>query len=239
MNIKIRKKGDITILDIEGNIDINASNLIEAVGKVLLNKSKNILCNFEGVNLIDYIGISVIAIAYKNVLNHKGKMKLYNVPSHIKKLFFIVGMDRVLETYESEEQAIESFKEEKIFSQILKKQLRRRFTRIPLKTTIEYKEKFSTIDIFYKGKIMNLSAIGAFVITPKIFSTGDILATRINLLPQPGVVEVDVKVIWIADREIQPLEYPGMGLEFYNINPQKQKQIIEFVEKHLTHTAEG
>ncbi|MFA7677678.1 MAG: STAS domain-containing protein, partial [Candidatus Omnitrophota bacterium] len=65
MKIKIREKTDITILDLEGNVDINASDFVEAVGWVLNNKSKNIICNFESVNLVDYVGISLIAVIYK------------------------------------------------------------------------------------------------------------------------------------------------------------------------------
>ncbi|MDP2924649.1 MAG: anti-sigma factor antagonist [Candidatus Omnitrophota bacterium] len=238
MKIGIREQDNIVILDLEGSIDINASDFIETAGRALVQRTKNILCNFEGVNLIDYVGISLIAVAYKNILNHKGRMKLCNVPTHVKKLFAIVGLDKVFTYYETEKEAVESFKEEEIFSQILDQRLRRRFKRIPLKNAIEYKQKFSPKDTYFKGKIINLSAIGTFVIADKIFSIGEILSVRLHLLPTPGILDVDTKVVWVADEEIQPMESPGMGLEFYNISAQKQEQIIEFVEKHLTHSAQ-
>jgi stage II sporulation protein AA (anti-sigma F factor antagonist) len=238
MKINIREKDNVAILDLEGSIDINASDFVETVGWVLVTKSKNILCNFEGVNLVDYVGVSLIAVAYKNVLNHKGKMKLYNVATHIRKLFSIVGLDKVFDYYENEDDAIIDFKEEQLFSHILEQRLRRRFKRIPLHNTIEYKQKFSPKDIYYKGKIVNLSAIGSFIIAEKIFSVGEILNTRIHLEPSPGVVEIDARVIWEADKEIQPLESPAMGLEFYNITQQAQEIIIDFVEKHLTHSSQ-
>jgi anti-anti-sigma factor len=234
MIIKVREKEKIAILDLEGNIDINASDFIEKTGEVLNSGYKNILCNFGGVNLIDYVGISVIAIVYKNIINHRGNIKLYNVPSHVKRLFSIVGLDRVLECYETEEQALNSFKEDKIISEILKKKLRRRFKRIPTKKTIEYRQKFSQKDIFYKGKIINLSAIGVFMIGKKVFSIGDILTTKLYLTPSVGIIEVDAKVIWTADKYLQKEESPGMGLEFYKITPQIQEKIIQFVEKNLS-----
>jgi stage II sporulation protein AA (anti-sigma F factor antagonist) len=237
MKIRIREKEGITILDLQGNIDINASDFVEAVGWALRYKSKDILCNFGDVNLVDYVGISVIAVVYKNVLNHKGKMKVCNVPSHVRNLFAIVGLNRVFTYYQSEEEAMRSFKEEKKIFQILEKKLRRRFQRIPFRTTIEYKQKFSPKDIFYKGKILNLSAIGVFIVAKKIFSVEEILTTRINLSPKPGIIDIDAKVVWVADQQIQPLEYPGMGLQFYNIDPKTQERIIEFVEKHLTHSS--
>lgn len=239
MKINVREKEDIAILDLEGNIDINSSDFVETIGWVLVTKSKNILCNFEGVNLIDYVGISLIAVAYKNVLNHKGRMKLCNVASHVRKLFSIVGLDKVFDYYENEDDAVKSFKEEVLFSHILEQRLRRRFKRIPLHNIIEYKQKNSPQDVFYKGKIINLSAIGVFLITEeKLFPIGEILNARLNLTPAPGIIEVESKVVWEADKEIQPMESPGMGLEFYNIGPQAQEQIIDFVEKHLTHSSQ-
>ena len=46
-------------------------------------------------------------------------------------------------------------------------------------------------------------------------------------------IEVDAKVVWIADKEIQPLESPAMGLEFYKISGESQEAIIDFVDKNL------
>ncbi len=236
MKINIREVENIVILDIEGSIDINASDFVETVGWALVTKSKNILCNFEGINLIDYVGISLIAVAYKNVLNHKGKMKLVHVPSHVQKLFSVVGLDKVFDYYENEETAIKSFKEEELFSHILEQRLRRRFKRVPLQRTIEYKQKYAANLAYLKGKIENLSAIGAFIIAEKIFSVGEMLTTRLHLEPVPGILEVDAKVVWEADKEIQPVESPAMGIEFHDISQRAQEQIIDFVERNLSHS---
>ncbi|MFA6281923.1 MAG: anti-sigma factor antagonist [Candidatus Omnitrophota bacterium] len=238
MKINIRESENVVILDIEGSIDINSSDFVETVGWALITKSKNILCNFEGINLIDYVGISLIAVAYKNVLNHKGKLKLVNVPSHVQKLFSVVGLDKVFEYYENEETAIKSFKEEELFSHILEQRLRRRFKRVPLRRIIEYKQKYTEKEAYHKGKIVNLSAIGAFVIAEKTFAIGETLTTRLHLEPQPGILEIDARVVWEADKEIQPIESPAMGLEFQNVSQQTQEQIVDFVEKNLTHSSQ-
>jgi len=235
MRIKVKEREGVVVLYLEGNIDINASDLIETIGWVLKYKSKDIICDFGGVNLVDYIGISVIAVAYKNVLNHRGRLRICNVPQHLRNLFSIVGLNRVFKYYENEEQALESLKkEEKIFD-ILSKKLRRRFKRIPFHANIEYRQKFSPQDNLYKGRIINLSAIGVFVVARKIFSVGELLYIRIYFKEKPyQVLETDAKVVWIADQKFQPYEYPGMGLEFYNIDKEKQERIIEFVEKHAS-----
>ena len=119
MKIQVRKKEDVVILDLEGSINVNAANFVETVGKILDGEIKNIICNFESVNLIDYVGVSLIAVIYKNVLNKKGKIKLYAVPSHIINLFSIVGFDRIFEYYVSEEQALCAIKADRKEERIL------------------------------------------------------------------------------------------------------------------------
>ena len=233
MRIKTKIKEGVAILELEGNIGIDASDFVETVGWILNHQTKDIICNFEGVNLVDYLGISLISVIYKNILNHKGRIELYNVPSHVMRLFSIVGMDRIFKFHISEEQALVAIKYERERERLAKEPLRRRFKRVPFNATIEYRQKFLKSEPFCKGKIVNLSAEGVFIVSDKIFSIGDLLATRINLQPQTGIVEADVKVVWLVDEEIQAEDYPGMGLEFYNIIPEKQEKIVQFVEKHL------
>ena len=231
MRIAKREKQKVSILDLEGNIDINASDLIEAIGWILKNKNSNIICNMGGVNLVDYIGVSILAIIYKNVLNHKGKIKFYNIPPHVKKLFNIVGLDKVLECFDTEDQTLNSFREDDAIAGIMEKKLRRRFERVAFNSNIEYKQKFSHDTSLYKGKIINVSAAGAFVIGEKIFPVGEIISANLYLMPKPGIVKLEAKVIW-ASSDVYPLEYPAMGIEFYNIDNKIQKVIIEFAERH-------
>jgi len=237
MKIKTREKDNIVILDLEGNIDIDASNFVETIGWVLDNRGKDIICNFEEVNLVDYVGISIIAVAYKNILNHKGRIKLYGLPAHVKNLFSVVGLDRVFEYYLTEEQAINGIKEEEKISDILKEQLRRKFKRIPANIKIEFKRKLSDTELFFKGRIINLSAIGAFMVCEHTFALNDLLDVKIHLSLAQKALETEAKVVWISDEQVQPQDFPGMGLEFCGITSERQKRIIEFVDKNLTHSA--
>ncbi len=237
MKINVRQKQNVVVLDLEGNIDINASVLVETVGKVLDNKLSDIICNCGGVNLVDYVGISLIAVVYKNILNHQGSLRLCNVPCHVMKLFSIVGLDRVFYYHATEEEAFEALQKDKRIEHVSRQPLRRRFKRIPLKAAIEYKQKFVRGQQWHKGKIINLSAEGIFMTAEEIFTIGEVLVTRVYLLPQPGIIEVEARVAWTADKDIQAQDYPGMGIEFINISSQQQRQILEFVERHLSQLA--
>jgi c-di-GMP-binding flagellar brake protein YcgR len=44
---------------------------------------------------------------------------------------------------------------------------------------------------------------------------------------------MEARVAWLVDKKIQPQIYPGMGLEFYHIDPLIQEQIVSFVERNL------
>ena len=63
MPARFRESGNITVLDIEGNVDINSSDIIESIGYLLNSGKSNFIFNLENVNLVDYSGLSVLAIA--------------------------------------------------------------------------------------------------------------------------------------------------------------------------------
>ncbi|MDP1854303.1 MAG: PilZ domain-containing protein [Candidatus Omnitrophota bacterium] len=233
MDIVPRQKDNIIILYLSGDINIDASNFIEAVGYYLENGITDIMCDFTNVNLVDYSGLSVLAIAYKNASNHQGRMKFINVPLHVKNIFSAVCLDKVFEIYESEELALHSFKEDKVIERIKKKQLRRRFKRLPIFIPLQFKLRHSQ-DAFHEGKVYNLSAIGAYILCKKIYALGDILTLQIKLMPKPGYITLEGKVIWLAQKELMPQLYPGMGIEFYNISPKLQEQVVQFVERNLS-----
>jgi len=232
LEIEFKKVDSVAILDLTGSIDIDAANFVEMVGWCLTNGYKDILCNFENVNLVDYAGLSVLAIAYKDVLNHNGRIKFVNVAAHIEKIFCLVYLDRVFEIYADEELAIRSFEEDRVISKIQKKPLRRRFKRLPLDIDIEFKLKTKD-EQFNLGKVLNISAVGLLVFSEKTYPLGEILKIRLSLLPKPGFIELEAKVVWLVQKEIQPQIYPGMGLEFYNMDSETQKKIIEFVDRNL------
>jgi len=232
LEINFRRYKSVAILDLAGSIDIDSANLVEMTGWCLSNGYKDILCALENVNLVDYAGLSVLAITYKDVLNHKGRIKLLNVPAHIRKIFSVSGLDRVFEMHEDEDFALKSFEEDRIISEIQKKQLRRRFKRLPMDIEFQYRLKNSS-EPYNKGKVLNISALGVLVFSPKIFPLGEILQIKLPLLPKPGELNLDAKIVWLVQKEIQPQIHPGMGLEFYSIDAPTQKKIADFIDRNL------
>ena len=232
MEIRVRQLQNIIILDLAGRLDVNAATFVEAVGQCVRDGYTDILCNFEEVDFIDYMGVSVIVIAYKEVVNNQGRMKFANVPAHLKNIFCVAGMDRVIEMYPSEELALNSFKEDKVIEDIKKMQLRRRFKRLPIDLKIELKAKQAHSPVCYKVEMINLSAIGAFIFGCEKFQLGDEVVMKVRLPPVNEEMELEAKVVWLADKQIQPHSYPGMGVEFTYIPDPIQQKILEFIERN-------
>ena len=183
MDIKARQRNGIVILDLSGRIDADCANLIEAVAQCLRDGYTDILCNFEDVQMIDYMGISVVVIAYKEIVNNQGRLKFVNVPMHLLGVLAVSGMDKVIDICATEEFALNGFKEDKAIENIKKMQLRRRFKRLPVDLKIELKSSLAHAPVCLKVDILNLSAIGAFIFGCDKFRLGDEVLLTMKLPP--------------------------------------------------------
>jgi anti-anti-sigma factor len=234
LEIKLRQTGGIVILDLCGRIDVDSANLVEVVGQCVRDGYADILCNLEDVRAIDYMGISVVVIAYKEIVNHQGRMKFTNIPAQLRNVFAVSGMDRVVEIYASEELAVNSFKEDKIIENIKRMQLRRRFKRLPIDLKIELKSTADDSASCLKVDILNLSAVGAFIFGCSKFKLGDEVILKMKLAPKHEELVITGRVVWVPDKEVQLHEYPGIGVEFYNISTDNQQKLIEFIDRNLS-----
>lgn len=231
MDIRIREARNISIVDIDGQIDINASEIIEAVGWLIKNKKKDILLNFDKVNMVDYSGISILAIAYKNVTNHKGKMKFCNVPLHIEELFKLVRLDSIFEVYKDEDTAVNTFSHTE--SPLDYALLRRRFKRLDVHVEAEFCAKSGPGKIWHTGKILNISGEGFFINTKNVLPLGTPVTLKLNIF-DGEILEAEGIVIWLADKSLQLQSYPGMGIYFKNMRKTAQDKLMTFINKQIT-----
>jgi stage II sporulation protein AA (anti-sigma F factor antagonist) len=238
MEVRARQKDNIIILNLAGRIDVDSANLVEVVGQCIRDGFTDILCNLEEVEFIDYMGISVIVIAYKEVINNRGRMKFSNIPAHLRGALSVAGIDRVIEMYISEDLALNSFKEDKIIENIKKMQLRRRFKRLPIDIKIELKAKYDKSPVCLSADVVNLSAVGCYIFGCSQFNLGDVVILKMKLPPKPEEIELEAKVVWLPDKQIQRHFFPGMGVEFHNIPTSVQQKLVEFIERNLSFSLE-
>ncbi len=231
MDIRIRDAQNISIVDIDGQIDINASEIIEAVGWLIKNKKKDILLNFDRVDMVDYSGVSILAIAYKNVLNHKGKMKFCNVPLHVEELFKLVRLDSIFEVYKDEGTALSTFF--RGVSPLDHALLRRRFKRLDAHLEVECCAKKDPNKTWHTGQVLNISGEGLFLYIKNILPLGTDVLLRLRTADSESI-EAGGTVIWLADKSLQIQSYPGMGIHFKDMDKTAQDKILTFINKHIT-----
>jgi anti-sigma B factor antagonist len=111
MEIQIRNRGDVTILDVRGNLTIGKSeeSLREAVDHLIAEERKQLLLNLAEVPVIDSSGIGAMIKSFTSLRAADGTLKVLKPSRMARQLLTITGLFSVLETFEDESKAISSF----------------------------------------------------------------------------------------------------------------------------------
>ena len=112
LNIKQRQAGDVVILDLDGEVRIgdSATALRSAIRDLVAGGNKKILLNLGGVKYIDSSGIGELIANYTTVGRAAGQLKLLNLTDKVQDLLVITKLLTVFDVYESESEALSSFK---------------------------------------------------------------------------------------------------------------------------------
>ena len=112
LNINERQAGDVTVLDMSGKITIGEGSvaLRTAIRRVLEEGKKRILLNLAGVSYIDSSGIGELVSSYTAINKEGGQLKLLNLTQKLRDLLTITKLLTVFDVYESEAEALNSFK---------------------------------------------------------------------------------------------------------------------------------
>ncbi len=115
MTIRIHYAGTIASLDMEGKFikGQGGFQLQMLVDKVLTAGTSRILLNLTKVPIIDSMGIGEIVRAYKRVVDSGGMLKLVGVTDRVYGALQVTQLLNTIESYETEEEALESFAKEK------------------------------------------------------------------------------------------------------------------------------
>jgi anti-sigma B factor antagonist len=84
--------------------------LKDKINSMLAAGRKKLLLNLEGVPYIDSAGLGEVVRTYTTVSRQGGSLKLLNLTKRIEDLLSITKLLTVFETYDSEAEAVQSFK---------------------------------------------------------------------------------------------------------------------------------
>jgi anti-sigma B factor antagonist len=111
LDVKERQAGDVTILDMNGEVRIGEGSIAlrDAIRNLSAGGKKKILLNLRGVSYIDSSGIGELIANYTTVSRQGGQLKLLNLTDRIQNLLVITKLLTVFDSYEDEAEALKSF----------------------------------------------------------------------------------------------------------------------------------
>ena len=112
MQIEERVVNDVTILDLKGKITLGEGDeaLKNKINSLVLENKKRILLNLADVPYIDSAGLGEVVRTYTTVSRQGGQLKLVNLTKRITDLLSITKLLTVFETFETEAEALATFK---------------------------------------------------------------------------------------------------------------------------------
>ena len=110
MGFEVSKNGDITVLDVEGQLIVgNRHELKQLVLDRLEAGERNFLVDFERTGYIDSSGLGVLVSLSKKIREEGGQLRLANLNEDLRTLFELTKLDTLFQIADSREEALSSF----------------------------------------------------------------------------------------------------------------------------------
>ena len=111
LDVKERQAGDVTILDLSGEVRIGegAVSLRDSIRNLADQGKKKVLLNLAGVKYMDSTGVGELIANYTTVTRQGGQLKLLNLTDRIQNLLVITKLLTVFDSYDNEAEALKSF----------------------------------------------------------------------------------------------------------------------------------
>lgn len=111
-NFKERQDGEVTVLDLDGDMRIGESLVMFqlTIRRLLEEGRRKILLNLAGVEYIDSSGLGELIASYTNLDKKGGEIKLLHLSRRVRELMVITKLLTVFDVHENESEALDSFK---------------------------------------------------------------------------------------------------------------------------------
>jgi anti-sigma B factor antagonist len=111
LDVKERQAGDVTILDLSGEVRIGegAVSLRDSIRNLSDQGKKKVLLNLAGVKYMDSTGVGELIANYTTVTKQGGQLKLLSLTDRIQNLLVITKLLTVFDSYDNEAEALKSF----------------------------------------------------------------------------------------------------------------------------------
>ena len=112
LQIAERQAGDVTILDLWGQITLGETSeaLRSEISRLVDEGKKKILLHMAGVGQVDSSGLGNLVACFTSVQRKGGELKLVKLSERIQDLMLMTKLLTVFDVYNTEEQALDSLK---------------------------------------------------------------------------------------------------------------------------------
>ncbi|UCE01291.1 MAG: STAS domain-containing protein [Candidatus Latescibacterota bacterium] len=111
MTIRQREIGDVVVLDIDGKImgGVDSELFQETIQSLIDSGKRKVVVNLENVKWINSTGLGVLIAGYSALQKSGGRLKLLQVSERVEGLLNITKLSTIFESYQGEDEAVESF----------------------------------------------------------------------------------------------------------------------------------
>ncbi len=107
--MRVEKKDGVVVISLEGRMDVYKSLEVEnEVNKYIDSGEKFIVFDLENVKYMSSSGIRVLIATLRRLKEMGGTVKLANLNPSVKKIFKLVELEDLFETYGSVDEAVKS-----------------------------------------------------------------------------------------------------------------------------------
>ncbi len=110
MGFEVHRQGDITVLDVEGQLIVgNRQELKQKVLEELNDGERKFLIDFDRTGYIDSSGLGVLVSLSKKIREQGGELRLANLNEDLRTLFELTKLDTLFQISSSRDEALASF----------------------------------------------------------------------------------------------------------------------------------
>ena len=110
MSFEVRKQGEITVIDVEGQLIVgNRQELKQKVLEELEKGGRKFLIDFSSTGYIDSSGLGVLVSLSKKIREQGGELRLANLNEDLRTLFELTKLDTLFHIATNREEALASF----------------------------------------------------------------------------------------------------------------------------------
>lgn len=110
MAFQVQKAGEVTVVDVEGQLIVgNRQELKQRVLEELEKGERKFLVDFAGTGYIDSSGLGVLVSLSKKIREHGGELRLSSLNEDLRTLFELTKLDTLFRIADSRDEGLQGF----------------------------------------------------------------------------------------------------------------------------------